>query len=73
VAVAGLRAVLPLAEIPDERVGEALNQASFAAGNLVYDFAAKFDKAEDYRPLEKLAQAVQAAVVRTGTEVLRRG
>lgn len=50
----------------------AINAASFAASNLVYDYAARFPEREQYEPLEALAQRVQEAAVRAGCAAARK-
>jgi hypothetical protein len=55
----------------EDSVARALNTASFAAANLVYSYADRFHRAEDYKPLEDLAAEVQRIVVETGCRILR--
>ena len=52
-------------------VPDAINHASLAAADLVYEFAGTFDRREDYEPLERLAQAVQATFVRKFCEAMK--
>jgi hypothetical protein len=49
----------------DDPATNAINQASAAALNRIYDFAARFSAKEDYLPLEKLAEDVQEVIIRT--------
>ena len=49
---------------------DAVNAASSAAANAVYEHAARFERREDYLPLEELAQRVQHAAVEAGAKVL---
>lgn len=51
-----------------EIVSEAINTASFAASNLVYEYAAFSE--HDREALEALARGVQLKVVETATAVL---
>jgi hypothetical protein len=50
--------------------GAAINAASNAAQEEILAYAQQFEKREDYRPLEQLAQRVQHAVVRVAFERL---
>jgi hypothetical protein len=52
----------------NEIISEAINTASFAASNLVYEYAAFAE--HDYETLEALARGVQVRVVETATTVL---
>jgi hypothetical protein len=47
------------------------NAASEAARQAVLDYARRFERREDYSPLEDLAQHVQGVVVETAVQVLR--
>lgn len=55
----------------DERVAIAINAASFAAANLVYDFARDYTDRADYLPMEALARRVQKTVLKRFLEVLK--
>ena len=49
----------------------AVNNASYAASNLIYEFASTFDRYEDYTRIEQLAQMVQATVIQTFVDSLK--
>ena len=50
-----------------------INHAGFVAANEIHDYAAQFPKREDYLPLEKLAQQVQAAIVHECVRLTKEG
>lgn len=52
-------------------VEEAINAAAADAGDRVFAFAARFTRHAEYRPIEALADDVQAAIVDTFVRVLR--
>lgn len=49
----------------DDPVANAVNHASAAAFNRVYEFASRFGAKKDYLPIERLAEEVQEAIIRT--------
>jgi hypothetical protein len=51
-------------------LARAVNAASWAAANEVYEYAHRFKRREEYRPLEDLAQRVQHAAVTAAFEVI---
>lgn len=55
-----------------ERVADAINEASFAAANEVYEYACHFPDRATYEPLEELAQRVQRRAQRAFCEVINR-
>ncbi len=67
-----LRAELELAKSVRRVTADAVNHAAAAASNAVWEYASKFERREDYLPLEGLAQRVQRDAVLAGCEVLRR-
>lgn len=52
-------------------IARALNAAATAAQEVVLEHALRFERREDYQPLEELAQRVQRAVVEAGVQVYR--
>jgi hypothetical protein len=51
-------------------VADAINAASSAAANAVYEYAHKFRRRDDYLPLEDLAAVVQRRAVEAAATVL---
>ena len=56
----------------EDDVARAINAASFAAANEVYDYAASFNRREEYRPLEELARRVQRRALEAGVNAVHR-
>jgi hypothetical protein len=59
--------------VTDERpAGAAVNAAAAAAQDVVPEYASRFERREEYGPLEELAGRVQRAAVEACAETLRR-
>ena len=56
----------------DELIGSLINHLSCVAHNLVFDFSSRFDKRQDYLPVEELAAEIQKAVVVEGFDFWKR-
>lgn len=54
----------------DPRTGPALNAAATAAMEEVLEYALRFDRREDYQPLEELASRVQRRALEAGVAAL---
>ena len=55
----------------NDPVADAVNAASWAAENEVYEYAHRFKRREDYMPLEELARRVQRAAVAAAVTAVR--
>jgi hypothetical protein len=55
----------------DALIARVLNAAAVAAQEAILEFAQRFDRREDYLPLEELAQCVQRKVLEAGLAVWR--
>lgn len=52
----------------DAHIARVLNAASVGAQEAILEFAQRFDRREDYRPLEELAHDVMRQVLEAGLE-----
>lgn len=55
-----------------EREAKLLNYISCVAHNLIFDFSSRFDKRQDYLPVEKLAAEVQKSIILDGVKFIKR-
>jgi hypothetical protein len=55
----------------DARIAPALNAAAVAAQEAILEFAQRFDRREDYLPLEELAHHVMRQVLEAGLAASR--
>lgn len=61
---------MSIAEDDSDLAVAAINAASFGAANAVYDYANEFERREDYRPLEELAQRVAKIALEAGSRAI---